>query len=79
MCQFTEIFIVLGVPKITFSFGDSLESVQDSAGLRFLAVKGYKTKSAQRKKAHGAKSRENELFRHKFLRVLTQWSHTGRT
>lgn len=25
MCQFIEIFMVLGVPKITFSFGDSLE------------------------------------------------------
>jgi len=37
-----------------------------------MAVKGCETKSAQRKKSHGAKSKGN-----KFSRALSQWTHTG--
>lgn len=78
--QFTAPLTVLGVPEITIRFGDQPErltglGIQSYSWLRFVAERIQNKISP--KKPHEAKSRGNKLFRHKFSRLLTQWSYTG--
>lgn len=81
MCQFRALLTVLGVPKSPSGLAIVQKDLQDSAYSHIhgsdLLQKRMQNKIGS-KKAHEAKPRGSKLFRHKFSKVLIQWSHTGR-